>query len=171
MSRKPLSIHVGDVSSLARSLRNRLAEAECVPSHVEMLNLLAKAGGYRNFQHLKAEHEPKDQTAVVEINTKRVQRAAGYFDLDGRLGRWPKKYSLRVLCLWGLWSRLPARTAMTELEIDERLILGHTFCDHTMLRRWLVDQGLVSRTPDGREYRRVEAQPPREALEVFKRLQ
>lgn len=169
MSRKALSIHVGDVSALARTLRRSLSEQERVPGHVELLNLLARAGGYRNFQHLKA-----DQDAVpvetAEINPKRVTKAAGYFDLNGRLSTWPKKHSLRVLCMWVLWSRLPARTPMTELELDERLILDHAFCDHTLLRRWLVDQGLVARTPDGAEYRRVEAQPPAEALAVFDRL-
>ena len=171
MSRKSFSIHVGDVSALARTLRQRLAGQERVPGHVEMLNLLARAGGYRNFQHLRAEQDAPGAPKAVEINPKRVKKAAGYFDLDGKLARWPKKHSLRELCLWVLWSRLPARTAMSELEFDERLILGHGFCDHALLRRWLVDLGLVARTPDGCEYRRIEKQPPDEAVAVFGRLQ
>ena len=171
MSREPLSIHVGDVSALARSLRNRMAGLERVPSHVEMLNLLARSGGYRNFQHLKAERGSSRGEPVAELDHKRVRKAAGYFDLDSRLACWPKKYSLRVLCLWVIWARLPARTAMTELEFDERLILAHAFCDHAMLRRWLVDQGMVARTPDGGEYRRVEKRPPEEAVAVLRRLQ
>jgi hypothetical protein len=169
MSRIQLPLIINDVSALSRSLRKQLQCTENVPSHVEMLNLLAKSAGYKNFQHLKAElapaHEPEP-----EINRKRLNKAAGYFDLNGSLSRWPKKYSMRVLCLWGLWSRLPARIAMTELELDEKLILNHSFCDHTMLRRWLVDEKLVSRTPDGREYRRIESRPPFEALELIKRV-
>ena len=152
----------------------QLEGLERVPGHVEMLNLLAKAGGYKNFQHLKAEreasHEAVNPRVEADIDVKRVKKAAGHFDLEGRLNRWPKKHSLRLLCLWVLWSRLPARTALSELEMDERLTLDHTFCDHALLRRFMVDNGLVSRTPDGSEYRRIEAQPPREALEVFKRL-
>ncbi|WP_147822582.1 DUF2087 domain-containing protein [Salidesulfovibrio onnuriiensis] len=171
MGRTPMPLYVGDVSVLARSLRRTLLDSEHIPSHVEMLNLLAKSAGFRNFQHLKAGQErPRAGSAPqgeAKADLKRAKRAAGYFDLDGRLTRWPKKHSLRVLCLWVLWSRLPAREDMSELEFDERLVLGHTFCDHTMLRRWMVDLGLVSRTPDGREYRRIEAQPPAEALEVF----
>lgn len=174
MSRKPFSIHVGDVSALARTLRRRLGEMERVPSHVEMLNLLAKSAGYKNFQHLKAEQDAADtaasRQAVVEINLKRVKKAAGCFDVQGRLTHWPKKESVRLICLWVLWSRIPARSTMTELEIDEQLSLDHLFCDHAMLRRWLVDHGLVSRTPDGREYQRNEVQPPLEALEVFRRI-
>ncbi len=172
MSRTPLSLHIGDVSAVAKSLRRQIDDLERAPSHVEMLNLLAKAGGYKNFQHLKSEREasaplPGRQDAPA-VDRKRVKRVAGYFDLQGRLIRWPKKHSQRLLCLWVLWTRLPARTPMSELEIDERLSLDHLFCDHAMLRRWLVDQGLVTRTPDGREYRRVETKPPSEAMEVFR---
>ncbi|QJB55571.1 DUF2087 domain-containing protein [Pseudodesulfovibrio sp. zrk46] len=173
MSRTPLSLHVDDVSALARSLRRQMDDLDRTPSHVEMLNLLAKAGGFKNFQHLKAQQEPVAAPAVdavPEIDLKRIKKAAGYFDVQGRLITWPKKRSLRVLCLWVLWSRIPARTTLSELELDEQLSLDHLFCDHPLLRRWLVDLGLVSRTPDGREYKRIEAQPPAEALEVFKRL-
>lgn len=174
MSRTPLSLHVDDVSALARSLRRQMVEFDRTPSHVEVLNLLAKAGGFKNFQHLKAQQETVEAPVVAQeipdIDIKRVKKAAGYFDVQGRLITWPKKRSLRVLCLWVLWSRIPARTTLTELELDERLSLDHLFCDHALLRRWLVELGLVSRTPDGREYKRMESQPSAEALEVFKRL-
>lgn len=174
MSKHPLSLTVGDVSALARTIRRTLDENGRVPGHVEMLNLLARSGGFRNFQHLKAvrdaEHVPAPTPAADTLNLKRVTKAVGYFDVEGRLIRWPKKESLRFLCLWVLWSRMPARQGMSELEIDERLMLDHLFCDHTMLRRFMVDYQLLERTPDGREYRRVEQEPPLEALEVIRRV-
>lgn len=170
MSRIPLSLHIGDVSALAKSLRKQLEAGERVPSHVEMLNLLAKAGGYKNFQHLKAEQEKMPAAPAADISQKRVRKAAGYFDLEGRLTRWPTKLSLQELCIWVMWSKLPARTSMTELDVDERLMLGHTFCDHAILRRFLVGKGLLSRTPDGSEYKRVEARPHPEAMEVLRRV-
>ena len=170
MSRTQLPLIINDVSALSRSLRRQLEDAERVPSHVEMLNLLAKAGGYKNFQHLKAEQTTPSKQELPTLDLKRVQKAVRYFDLNGQLYRWPKKYNQRILCLWVLWSRLPARTALTELELDEQLILNHSFCDHTMLRRWLVDEGLVSRTADGSEYKRVESRPPLEAVELIKQI-
>lgn len=174
MSRTPLSLHIDDVSVLARALRKQFENLDRVPGHVEMLNVLAKAGGYRNFQHLKAVQDagrqPVQPRVEQEINLKRVKKAVGYFDLEGRLSRWPKKHSLRMLCLWVLWSRIPARTALSELEIDERLIQEHSFCDHALLRRLMVDHGMISRTPDGREYTRIEARPPADALEVLGQL-
>ncbi|NDV27416.1 DUF2087 domain-containing protein [Desulfovibrio sp. JC010] len=170
MSRTQLPLIINDVSALSRSLRRQLEDAGQVPGHVEMMNLLAKAGGYKNFQHLKAEQAKPQKQQPLSIDMKRVTKATRYFDLNSQLRCWPKKYNQRILCLWVLWSRLPARTAMTELELDEKLILAHSFCDHAMLRRWLVDEELVSRTPDGREYKRIEARPPLEAVELIRQV-
>jgi hypothetical protein len=49
-----MPLHVGDVSDFARTLRRQLDAMQRTPGHVEMLNLLARAGGYRNIQHLRA---------------------------------------------------------------------------------------------------------------------
>ncbi|WP_321401892.1 DUF2087 domain-containing protein [Maridesulfovibrio sp.] len=170
MSRTQLPLIINDISALSRNLRKQLEDAQSPPGHVEMLNLLARAGGYKNFQHLKAEQEKAHKLPSVTIDKKRVKKATRYFDLNGVLNRWPKKHNQRILCLWVLWSRLPARKAMTELELDERLVLAHTFCDHAMLRRWLVDEGLILRTTDGSEYRRIEKRPLPEAVELIKQV-
>ncbi|BCS89571.1 DUF2087 domain-containing protein [Pseudodesulfovibrio sediminis] len=175
MSKSPMPLYVGDISALARNVRGRLQDSETIPSHVEMLNLLVKASGYRNFQHFKAQFEarkgldlPKPHGA--EINFKRVKRVLRLFDADGYLTHWPKKYSERVICLWVMWSRISARKTYTECEISELLEQQHLFEDHALLRRQLVDLKLMNRTPDGREYQRIEAQPPAEALEVLARM-
>ncbi|WP_419778360.1 DUF2087 domain-containing protein [Maridesulfovibrio sp.] len=170
MSRTQLPLIINDVSAFSRNLRRQLESAERVPGHVEMMNLLAKAGGYKNFQHLKAEQDtpPKQETVVIDL--KRVAKATRYFSLNGQLERWPKKYNQRILCLWVLWSRLPARAAMSELELNEKLILAHNFCDHAMLRRWMVDEKMLSRTADGREYKRIETRPPLEAVELIRKI-
>ncbi len=166
---------VGDVSALARSLRQQLQEAERLPGHVEMLNLLVKAGGYRNFQHFKAQHDARAELDAprplpAEINYKLVKRFLRLYDGEARLVHWPKKHSERVICLWVIWSRIAARTAYTESELNGLLGKEHLFGDAALLRRFLVDHGLMTRTPDGREYRRVELQPSPEAVEVFRRL-
>lgn len=44
-----------DMSALARSLREQLGKLDHAPSHVEMLNMLARASGHANFQHLRAD--------------------------------------------------------------------------------------------------------------------
>lgn len=174
MSKQALPLPVRDISSFARSLRRGLDALDRAPGHVEMLNLLAKAGGYRNFQHLKAQEQareaiaaPQPQTPSPDINYKRIRRCMRMFDERARLMRWPKKHSERLLCLWAVWSRMPVRTTMTEREISDWLAERHVFGDHALLRRWLVDYELVERTADGRAYKRLERRPTDEALELI----
>jgi hypothetical protein len=46
----------------------------------------------------------------------------------------------------------------------------HRFGDSALLRRELFDGGWVSRTPDGSDYRRIEREPPPEALALIQHL-
>jgi Uncharacterized protein conserved in bacteria (DUF2087). len=167
---------VGDVSAFARTICRQLDTAGRTPGHVEMLNLLARAGGYRNFQHLRAQHEARTaldspRPARVPVDYSLVRRLVRLFDDRGLLVRWPKKFTQRMLCLWVLWSRIPARRSMTEREINALLDGQHRFGDCALLRRELADRGLVTRTADGRQYTRIERQPPEEAVEIIRHLQ
>lgn len=175
MSRISLPFHSEDISALARSLKGQLTNCEPKPSHLELLNMLARANGYRNFQHYKAQITAQDklERALSEQQPDpeflaRIKKLLRFFDSDGRLMRWPSKRSQQEACLWVLWSRLPARRVITEKEVDQILKDSHLFGDHTLLRRWLCDYGMMNRTRDGREYRRVEKRPPAEALELIR---
>lgn len=177
MSRTSLPFVAADISAFARSLRNQLADCECTPSHVELLNMLARTVGYRNFQHFRAQavaHEqlnmPQSIPVPAPIDYVRLRRLARLFDAEGRLSRWPTKFSHREPCLWVLWSRIPPRTCLTEKQMNELLLANHLFGDHALLRRALCDQGLVARSADCREYKRVERQPPPEARVLIRHL-
>ncbi|MHC1727226.1 MAG: DUF2087 domain-containing protein [Syntrophobacteraceae bacterium] len=177
MSRIQFPFHSDDISALARSLKDQLAACEHLPSHVELLNMLVRTSGYRNFQHFRAQLAARDHLQSVQpapvpepIDFKRIRRLLRIFDQDERLMRWPPKRSQQELCLWVLWSKLPPRQVFTEKEINLRLNALHLFGDHPLLRRWLCDYGMMSRTRDGREYRRVERRPPPEALELIRLL-
>ncbi|WP_319581670.1 DUF2087 domain-containing protein [uncultured Pseudodesulfovibrio sp.] len=175
MSKVPMPFYAGDVSALARTLRRKLQDAESLPGHVEMLNMLVKATGFRNFQHFKAEFDARQvieppEARADEVNLKRVKKVVRLFDGQGYLTRWPKKYSERLLCLWVMWSRIAPRTDYNECEISELLEQQHLFEDHALLRRELADHHMVERTSDGSRYRRMETPPPAEAVEVFRQL-
>ncbi|BBD07309.1 DUF2087 domain-containing protein [Desulfovibrio ferrophilus] len=175
MSKSPLPFPVDDISVFAKSLRRQLDGLERAPSHVEMLNLLAKAGGYRNFQHFRAQQDARTNLDVprplpADVDYRRVKRLVRFFDAQGRLTRWPKKFTMRMLCLWVMWSRIAAKVPLSEREISDWLDEQHLFGDYALLRRELVDRGLVTRTADGREYRRIERQPSAEAIELLKHL-
>jgi hypothetical protein len=175
MSRTVISFTANDISSLAKSLRSQLADCDHTPSHLELLNMLARAGGHRNFQSFRAQslaqHVLQDPKPLPEaVDYVRLKRLAGYFDAEGRMANWPSKPSLQQTCLWVLWSNLTPRQSLTEIQLSAFIRARHLFNDHALLRRELCDRGLVKRTPDGREYRRVERQPPPEALALIRHL-
>jgi hypothetical protein len=183
MSRSPIAFASADISALARSLREQLKPLGEIPSHVAMLNMLARAGGYRNFQHLKAEAEAARPPAAAAatatvaspalpdpVDVARVARVAGAFGPRGELLRWPSKTNHQELCLWVLWARYPAHGIMDERGISAWLNARHEFGDAALLRRTLVTMGLVTRTQDGREYRRVERKPPADLVALLARL-
>ena len=172
MPRTFLPFAVDDISALARSLRLQLAARTGTPGHVEMLNMLARAAGARNFQQLRAQtaSSPAPSAPEPEPDLALVERTARHFDSEGRLASWPAKTSLQSLALWGLWSRIPAETVFSEVGFNQRLNAISQIGDPALLRRSMVHAGLVSRTDDCRDYRRIERRPPPDALALIRRL-
>lgn len=194
MSRIPLPLAVDDIAALAKNLRARLAETPATPSHLEMLNWLAKAAGFKNFQHFRAEVRPADtrdasgaagssgaaeaaiapplqaRPAPEPVDPTRLKRLLRLYDDEGRLARWPSKRGLQLTCLWTLWAVLPPREVFDEPTVTGLLAKAHDFGDPVLLRRELCDLGLLWRTPDCRAYKRIERKPPPEALELIRRV-
>jgi hypothetical protein len=178
MTRTTIPFHAGDISSLARTLRTQLIARDTVPGHVELLNILARAIGRRNFQQLRAEAQDGAQpvletseAAPAPIDARRIDRVRRCFGPDGRLSRWPARRDDQVLALWALWARIPSRRDFTEQEISQVLRDLHDFGDHALLRRELFETRLVTRTPDCRAYRRIEQPPPADAAELIRQVQ
>lgn len=173
MTRTAFPFATRDVSALARSLQRELAAHDGAPGHVQLLNMLARAGGYRNFQHFRAQQAAADRldtppAPAEPVDHRRVERVARYFDGEGRLTAWPAKTIDQRLALWALWAKLPPEAVMTERQISAWLQDRHRFGDPALLRRELVQTGLMTRTLDCREYRRVEQRPPGEALALIR---
>jgi hypothetical protein len=176
MSRVPLPFEAGDIATVAKRLRDQLIDRPGLPSHVEMLNMLARSAGYRNFQHFRADSaararlEERPASVAESVDHIKLMRLARHFGRDGRLMRWPIKRSYRQTCLWVLWSRIPARLTFTEREINEILANEHGFGDHALLRRELYESAMLWRPADCSAYRRVEREPPPEALVLIRHI-
>lgn len=194
MSRTLLPFAVADVSALARSLRAQLGQCDALPGHLDLLNMLARTAGYKNFQHFRARAkglEPAqalappapqapdaagDQApglvpaAFSDVDPARLRRLTRHFDPMGRLVRWPAKHSEQQPCLWVVWSHVPSGRVFSEPDINRCLTPWHLFADPALLRRRMCEQGLLTRTPDCREYRRLEARPSPMALALLERL-
>ncbi|KZL18036.1 hypothetical protein PsAD2_02770 [Pseudovibrio axinellae] len=174
MSRVPVPFSSPDISQFARSIARQMKSHGAAPSHLELMNMLAKSSGFKNFQHLKAAHVayPRvDNPAIEEkIDHRLLERALNQFDEVGQLVKWPGRRQVQVLCLWQMWSVIPAGTSLSEKEVNALLNGAHCFGDPALLRRELFGLGMLQRNRDGSDYRRQEQRPPLEALDLIGRL-
>ncbi|BAK67202.1 hypothetical protein SLG_25270 [Sphingobium sp. SYK-6] len=183
MSRTILPFAAPDFSALARSLRQQLVGRTAAPGHLELMNMLARAAGSRNYQHYRAQalttpapqaHAAPPATHDIEaadtppVRPERLEKALRCFDRDGRLTRWPARTVLQHLCLWPLWADFPPARTLDEKQVNDYLKSRNSFLDHAILRREMCNIGLLSRTRDGRAYRRLERRPPPEALMMIR---
>ncbi|MEA1672252.1 DUF2087 domain-containing protein [Nitrospirillum sp. BR 11163] len=159
MSRSALPLAVNDLAAFARSVREQYGKLDHPPGHVETLNILCRAAGFRNFQQFRVLAAADARPAEPVADQARVEKTARHFDREGRLVRWPAKASQQELCLWALWARIPPREVFTERAFGDLLTRWHLFGDTALLRRALFSAGLVHRSRDGREYRRIERKP------------
>lgn len=149
--------------ALARSLKDRHTAEQPPPGHVELMNLIARAAGHRNVQALKAA-VPTVAPAVVASAppvglSDNARKALALFDAQGRLTRWPAKFSVQQQLMWVLWTRFEARRPYTEPEVNAILKDAQTYGDHVTLRRELINHQLMTRKSDCSEYRKLPARP------------
>ncbi len=150
MTRDVTSLTNPDLSTFAKALRADLLGRDTMPGHAAFLSAIAKAAGYANHQHLKA--------AKPAPTDPQLQKALRAFS-EGIMIRWPKQTTTQGLCLWVFWARLPANSDLSEKDVNEVLKAGNSFGDHPLLRRSMIDHKLMTRTKDGRIYRRIERAP------------
>lgn len=175
MSRTAIPLQVTDLSPFAKTLRQSLASHDGTPTHVELLNMLARAAGFANYQHLRTDAEAADRLKAAaepgpRADLSQVEKAVRYFDDQGVLMSWPSRYGHQMLCLWVLWSRIPRGEAFTERQISELIRDWHDFGDHALIRRAMIDGKMLERTIDGRTYRRIEKSPPAELTPLLAHL-
>ena len=167
------SMNLREKLEVARQLARALADSATPPSHLQFLNQIARAAGYRNLQALQAgapqavpamaaDASPSDAAPVDAAPSPlsdTARRALLQFDTAGRLQRWPAKYSVQRLILWPLWARFEPRRRYTEAEVNTVLKAANTFGDHVTLRRELVNHQLLARKPDCSQYWKLPARP------------
>ncbi|MCY1664315.1 DUF2087 domain-containing protein [Rhizobium sp. SL86] len=177
MSKDVHVLTIPDISALAKTLRRELEARDTRPSHVELLNIIARGAGFRNFQHLKASQSaavrleaPQVPAEPEPVDHRKIEQVLRCFDGSGVMARWPKKTSQQKLALWWCWAQIPARRDLAEREVNEILKRFNGFGDHVLIRRELIDWGMVSRSADCRIYRRIETRPPPEAANLIRHL-
>lgn len=79
----------------------------------------------------------------------------GVIDPEGRILRWPlkkKNRKLREPILAYFAAHFEEGRAYTEMQVNDLLKDLLVFEDHVLIRRELIDAGLMSRAADGTEY-------------------
>ncbi len=155
---------VADISALAKSLRAAFDRVDASPGQVQMLNWLAKAAGHQNYQSLRAQASavtgPTEAASITAATAKTARsesesalsahaaKALTQFDTDGKLTRWPHKFAVQRIAMWGLWIRFDSKRRYTEKEVNSVLNAWHLYGDHATLRRELINMDLLARKPD-----------------------
>jgi hypothetical protein len=189
MTKLALPFFAPDVSAFAKALSASLAargETKMgAPSHLELLNLIVKAVGARNYQAWRASVESAAKNAT-ELARNRVEtapqvspeksfppiveKALRVFDEQARMTRWPVDRKVQRLCTWFMWSRFEKRRAYHEREVNALLSPWTTFQAHVTMRRELVNDALVTRDIEGSNYQRVDIVPPEEVRMFLKAI-
>jgi hypothetical protein len=174
MTRLLVPLFTPNVSAFTKTLKILLDERHAVgkplPSHVELLNLLARAVGLRNFATLKAAAltapsgvlvtvesglptgKPPGDAVDLPVLSATARKALMQFDESGRLVRLPNKLSVQQMTMWALWTQFAAHRSYTEKEVNAIVNAFHTFGDQATLRRELVNMKLLGRKSDCSEY-------------------
>ena len=128
-------------SALAKTLREQFepfAKASTMPSHVQLLNWLARAAGHRNYQALRAAvamQPVSPQLNVVPAPpfdatlTTHATKALTQFDERGRLTRWPHKFAVQRIALWALWQP-STHAAPQRARVNTLINTWATYGDH-----------------------------------------
>jgi hypothetical protein len=176
MSKEIVPFIALDISQLARYLHAELTKLSTPPTHLSWLNILARSAGYRNYQSLRAAQVKVSTRAELEpakpppTLSDHAAKALAHFDDAGRLLRWPTKFAVQRLALWGLWMHLDAKRVYTEREVTNLLRNFNAFDDPVTLRRELINMRMMARKPDCSAYWKEAARAPQEAVALMRAL-
>ena len=79
-----------------------------------------------------------------------------FLDEKGRIRIWPSKRDMKESILGYLAEKFEYQKVYTEKEVNSIIQEWHTFNDYFILRRGLIESGLLSRTRNGASYWREE---------------
>ena len=87
-----------------------------------------------------------------------------FLDNSGKIVQLPKKQKARYVLLEYLADKFETNRIYSEREVNAVCNMWHTFGDFFLLRRELVDAGLLCRKRDGSQYWRTQAIPKENQL-------
>ena len=92
---------------------------------------------------------PDDPIAALRKRSRILDRL---LDANGRVARWPRRRVQGLIILEHLAQHFEPDLRLRESEVNALLNSLHAFNDAALLRRWLVEEGFLSRTASGSAY-------------------
>ncbi|MBR5934386.1 MAG: DUF2087 domain-containing protein [Treponema sp.] len=77
-----------------------------------------------------------------------------YLDKNGKIIVWPKRKEDKTIVTEYLATKFESGKIYSEKEVNDIILNWHTFNDHTLLRRELVERKFLTRTPDCKQYQK-----------------
>lgn len=78
-----------------------------------------------------------------------------FLDDQGRVTKWPSKQLLKVEVIKYIGEKFEDDRIYTEKEVNAIISDWHTYGDYFMLRRGIIEMGIMNRTRDGAHYWKV----------------
>lgn len=117
---------------------------------------LARALGF-----VRDEGDPRRWTRPAPLPRGRAEDITRFLTRDGRIDRYPQRGEVRrELLAWVLERAVPRDAVFTEAQIGDLLEAFAPGGDTAVLRRYLVDAGLLERTRSGSAYARPASPHP-----------
>jgi hypothetical protein len=95
----------------------------------------------------------------MELSEQLLVELKRFLNEEGKLTIFPSKKQNKMLVLLYLSAKFQPEVIYTEKEVNEIIDQYHTFQDKWLLRRELINQGFLSRLPDGSQYWMTKEQP------------
>jgi len=86
------------------------------------------------------------------MSNDNIKAISMFLDGEGRIKQLPVKFTKRLLVLEYLAAKFSSDRNYAEKEVNEIIDCWHTFGDYFILRRELIDNHLLCRTPNGERY-------------------
>ena len=78
-----------------------------------------------------------------------------FLNNNDQLVTWPKKHADKLQVLMYMCSKFECKTTYTEKQVNDIIKQWHTFQDWPLLRRGMIDLGLMTRDIEGHAYMRT----------------
>ncbi len=122
----------------------RPGSADAAPSLQKVQHLIAVDDGFQSWSELLRHTAPVSWPPELH----------SFVGADGRLKAWPVKRSRQLMFLELVAGRIKPEMVYTESRFNTVLNCYHSFNDPALLRRELLELGLIARNADGSDYRR-----------------